>query len=175
MNNLEHQWQDTNNAYLANALQWLRLRLQEHAERYDAVSQATTRQQPEKKSSWFSCKAKKEKTDSPAKTDADDLVRLEQELIKVESAAQPPALVILGQRLGLSRFEQRLLLLCAAMELDPDMAELCSRAQNDPQRAYPTFALAFTLFSDPDWGHWPRPARYVIGACWIFISPAHGL
>jgi len=149
MNNLEQQWQDANNAYLGKSLEWLRLRLQQQAERYVAVSQTTVEQ--EKKSSWFSCKTKTEKTASPAAIDADDLARLEQELIQAESAAQPSAPILLGQRLGLSRFEQRLLLLCAAMELDPNMTELCSRAQNDPQRLYPTFALAFTLFPDPDW------------------------
>jgi AAA+ superfamily predicted ATPase len=151
MNNIEQQWQDANNAYLGKALEWLRLRLQQRAEQYSAVSQATIRQDQEKKSSWFSCKTKTEKNASPARTDADDLARLEKELIKAESATHPPALTLLSQRLGLSRFEQRLLLLCAAMELDPDMAEFCCRAQNDPQRAYPTFALAFTLFADPDW------------------------
>jgi len=149
MNNLEQQWQDANNAYLGKSLEWLRLRLQQQAERYVAVSQTTVEQ--EKKSSWFSCKTKTEKTASPAAIDADDLARLEQELIQAESAAQPSAPILLGQRLGLSRFEQRLLLLCAAMELDPNMTELCSRAQNDSQRLYPTFALAFTLFPDPDW------------------------
>jgi hypothetical protein len=59
-----------------------------------------------------------------------------------------PALVILSRRLGLVRFEEDVLLLCAAMELDTRTAALCARAQADPARA-PTFALALALFDEP--------------------------
>jgi hypothetical protein len=68
-----------------------------------------------------------------------------------EAADPPPALVLLGQRLGLSRFEREVLLLCAAMELDTRTAALCARAQDDPSRPYPTFALALALFEEPAW------------------------
>jgi ATPase family associated with various cellular activities (AAA)/Winged helix domain, variant len=66
-------------------------------------------------------------------------------------AAAPPALMILAQRLGLSEFERNLLLLCAAMDLDPSIANLYAQAQGDLTRPYPTFALAMTLFKDPSW------------------------
>jgi hypothetical protein len=59
--------------------------------------------------------------------------------------------VLLGQRLGLSRFERDVLLLCAALELDTRTAALCARAQDDPSRPYPTFALALALFENPAW------------------------
>jgi hypothetical protein len=74
----------------------------------------------------------------------------------------PPALVILGHRLGLSQFEQEALLLCAAMELDTGIAALCARAQRDSARAYPTFALALTLFGNPAWDALSpeRPLRF---------------
>jgi hypothetical protein len=74
----------------------------------------------------------------------------------------PPALVILGHRLGLSQFEQEALLLCAAMELDTSIAALCARAQRDPARAYPTFALFLTLFDSPAWDALSpeRPLRF---------------
>jgi hypothetical protein len=74
----------------------------------------------------------------------------------------PPALIILGRRLGLSRFEQEVLLLCAAMELDTGIASLCGCAQGDPNRSYPTFALALTLFDEPAWDVLSpeRPLRY---------------
>jgi hypothetical protein len=58
---------------------------------------------------------------------------------------------MLSGAFGLSRFEQEVLLLCAAMELDTHIASLCARAQDDPQRAHPTFALALALFDDPSW------------------------
>lgn len=63
----------------------------------------------------------------------------------------PPALVTLRERLGLTRFEQDVLVLCAAMELDTSIAGLCARAQSDPSRAYPTFALALSLFEQASW------------------------
>lgn len=63
----------------------------------------------------------------------------------------PSALEILGRRLGLSEFEQNVLFLCAAIELDTRVAELCARAQGNLIRAYPTFGLAFALFESPAW------------------------
>lgn len=65
--------------------------------------------------------------------------------------SQRPALHILGDRLGLSAFEQDILFLCAAMELDPQIPRLCALAQSDASRAYPTFALAMSLFDAPAW------------------------
>ncbi|MBD2034099.1 ATP-binding protein [Leptolyngbya sp. FACHB-321] len=62
-----------------------------------------------------------------------------------------PALVLLSQRFDLSPFEQSLLLLCVALELDTQIASLCAKAQDNLQRPYPTFALALTLFDEPDW------------------------
>src|SRR5262249_42321364 len=47
--------------------------------------------------------------------------------------------------------ERHTLLLCAAMELDTRMGALCAKAQGDPSRAYPTFALALALFDQPAW------------------------
>lgn len=81
------------------------------------------------------------------------------EAVKVEP---PPALIILSQRLGLSRFEQDLLLLCAAMELDTRTEVLCSRAQGNAARPYPTFALGLALFDNPAWDALSphRPLRY---------------
>jgi hypothetical protein len=69
---------------------------------------------------------------------------------------------ILGARLGLSLFERSVLLLCAAMELDTRIAGLCARAQDDPAKPFPTFALALALFDDPSWDVLSpeRPLRY---------------
>jgi hypothetical protein len=51
----------------------------------------------------------------------------------------------------MSAFERRVLLLCAAMELDPQTGALCARALNDPRLAYPTFALALSALPEPAW------------------------
>src|SRR6185436_3306550 len=63
----------------------------------------------------------------------------------------PSAIAVLAKQLGLSRFEQQVLVLCAAMEIDTRIAGLCARAHDDPQKPYPTFALALALFDDPVW------------------------
>ncbi|MEO8810299.1 MAG: ATP-binding protein [Rhodanobacter sp.] len=62
-----------------------------------------------------------------------------------------PALVLLSERLGLSAFERDLLLLCIGMELDTRFPALCAKAQHDPARPYPTFALAFAVLDAPSW------------------------
>jgi hypothetical protein len=79
-----------------------------------------------------------------------------------ENVETPPALVLLSQRFGLSRFEQMLLLLCTAMELDTRIAYLCAQAQDDIHRLYPTFALAFACLDEPAWDALSpeRPLRY---------------
>ncbi|MEH1794010.1 ATP-binding protein [Nostoc sp.] len=73
-----------------------------------------------------------------------------------------PALILLSQKLGLSDFEQEILLLCVAMELDPGMARLCAIAFDNAHQPYPTFALALSLFDEPAWDalSWERPLRY---------------
>ena len=71
-------------------------------------------------------------------------------------------LIELAQRLGLSEFERDLVLLCAAIDLDPTTAARCARVQGDPALAFPTFALALSVLSDPAWDATSphRPLRY---------------
>jgi len=52
---------------------------------------------------------------------------------------------------GLSAFETELLLLCAAVELDSEVAGLCAAAHGDPNRAYVTFGLALAALPEPHW------------------------
>ncbi|MDZ8188800.1 MAG: ATP-binding protein [Nostoc sp. ChiSLP02] len=84
------------------------------------------------------------------------------EIAIVEEMHPPPALLLLSQKLDLSDFEQQILLLCVAMELDPSMARLCARALDNSHPPYPTFALALSLFEQPTWDalSWERPLRY---------------
>jgi hypothetical protein len=63
----------------------------------------------------------------------------------------PPALTLLARRLGLTPFEQDVLFLAVAPELDTRIGGLCARAQDDPERPFPTFALALALFAEPAW------------------------
>jgi len=91
-----------------------------------------------------------------------EIVEAEQVLTQAESNEPPPALMILAHRLGLSHFEQQILLLCAAVDLDMRIPSLCARAQGDPHKPYPTFGLALTLFDEPLWNALApqNPLRY---------------
>ncbi|MDF5738885.1 MULTISPECIES: ATP-binding protein [unclassified Nostoc] len=84
------------------------------------------------------------------------------EMAMTEGMNPLPALVLLSQKLDLSDFEQQVLLLCVAMELDPGIARLCAKALDNSHPPYPTFALALSLFEQPAWDalSWERPLRY---------------
>ncbi len=51
----------------------------------------------------------------------------------------------------LSPFERDILLLCAGVELESAFSGLCSAAQGDPARTYPTFSLALAALPQPHW------------------------
>ncbi|MEM6353487.1 MAG: ATP-binding protein, partial [Cyanobacteria bacterium P01_D01_bin.14] len=127
------RWQDHNETYLSEALAWLRQRLSD-------LIQASGGGKPEGVPGYLPEWNSDEET----------------------AALPPPALVLLSQRFGLSPFEQDVLFLCAAMELDTRIAGLCAQAQNNPNTPYPTFALAFALFDKPAWEVLSpeRPLRY---------------
>ena len=162
-------WQDTNAQYLAAALAWLRARLERQAMQGPGVLALSVPQpqppsppQAETTSLWARLVrrfptppvAKAPPLRPPARGHDADEGGAQAAPAMLTAGVQtdhPPALVLLGQRLGLSHFEQETLLLCAAMELDTGIASLCARAQGDPNRPYPTFALALTLFDAPAW------------------------
>jgi hypothetical protein len=116
-------WQFANDAHLGAHLEWLRARLEQLAS----------------------------STGSATPIEARDFSPPPDESMPAESSLRPPALNVLSRRLGLSDFERMTLLLCAAMELDTRVGALCARAQSHSGRAYPTFALALSLFERPSW------------------------
>jgi hypothetical protein len=61
------------------------------------------------------------------------------------------ALDLACERLELSSFERKIVVMCAAVELDASFASLCAQAQGDPARAYPSFGLALSAFDDAHW------------------------
>jgi hypothetical protein len=156
-------WQEKNDQYLSAALIWLRLRLARLA-KIAPPEQPATVMKEEQPSGWFGTRKRAVEDLAPAavKVTDDEITKAAQAMADAAKGETPPALVILGQRLGLSQFEQEVLLLCAAMELDTRIPGLCARAQDNPDRAYPTFALTFTLFDDPTWDALSpeRPIRY---------------
>ena len=126
-------WQESNARQLASALTKLRHRLENFPK--ESVSENGT------KPDTYSTAPSQE-----AKPDA-------------ETAS---ALEILTHRLGLSPFERDVLFLCTAIELDTRVAGLCAHAQGDTLKAYPTFALALSLFEDASWDALSpeRPLRF---------------
>ena len=153
---MNRDWQDANNEYLAAALHWLRLALRRHAAPADGargILPRPGRVAPARRA------AKNAAVALPVSGAADgDLavtaaqVTAAREAWGTAAGATPaPALEELSTRLGLSPFEQKILLLCAAMELDPAVPDLCALAQRDERMPWPTFALALELFDDPSW------------------------
>lgn len=82
-----------------------------------------------------------------------------------------PALERLALIFGLTPFERDVLVLCAGMELEATWAPLCAQAQGDPQRNYPTPALALQCLSHPHWSAFTptAPLRY-----WQLIQVGNG-
>jgi len=160
-------WERHNKAYLSAALRWLRLRLRRLAASgppADAAAEAESRAS-DASGGWFS--RRKATSGAPvqdvgdAPTDA-EIEAAAAEMAEAASGDATPALHILGQRFGLSDFERDALLLCVALELDTRIAALCTQAQENANRSYPTFALFVALFDDPAWDALSpeRPLRY---------------
>jgi hypothetical protein len=178
------RWLAANDQYLATALGWLRTRLEDlaGAEKTAAVTPkekegapSVEPESPRQRSLLDRLRKSEPKPVEPVKAlgsvrkeprqpaiAASEKAAMPAAMLDAETASEPPALMLLCQRLGLSEFEGHTLLLCAAMELDTRIAGLCARAQGDANRAYPTFALALTLFDQPAWDAMSpeRPLRY---------------
>ncbi|WP_194825057.1 ATP-binding protein [Nocardia sp. XZ_19_231] len=140
------RWLATNGDYLAEYVGWLRARLTESA----AETSTAPAPEPDRRGRWVRG-GRSSLAEEPVATSGGRNRALPTAITAADDLDIPPPLVQLARRLGLSVFERHVLLLCAAMELDTRMAALCARAHGDPQRAYPTFALALALFDDPSW------------------------
>jgi ATPase family associated with various cellular activities (AAA) len=88
------------------------------------------------------------------------------------AASSPSALDAVCVQLSLSGFERRIVVLCAAPELDGRFGEVLGAAQGDPARAYPTFGLALAAFPD---AHWSALSPWAPLRRWRLIEPSPGL
>ena len=130
MNTLE-QWQQNCDDHLAKSVAWVRMRLMELVEMPEGAIA------PPNLTSLH---------------DASSSLNASYQAMKeAETLSPAPALMQLEQRFHLSRFAQDVLLLCAAVDMDPQLGELCALAQGKPNCPFPTFALAFACLEDPSW------------------------
>jgi hypothetical protein len=83
--------------------------------------------------------------------------------------ARPPAIEALAAAFELSSFERDLLLLCAAVELDPEVSELCATAAGGSGRASVTFSLALSVLPE---GHWSALGPQAALRRWRLIKVA---
>ena len=88
------------------------------------------------------------------------------------AADLPSALDAVCAQLSLSGFERRVIVLCAAPELDGGFGEVLGAAHSDPARAYPTFGLALAAFPD---AHWSALSPWAPLRRWRLIEPGPGL
>ena len=77
----------------------------------------------------------------------------------MQTPIDPPAAIDrLSETFGLSIFEREVLLLCAGIEMDSELASECGAAQGLPHAAPATFGLALGLLAEPHWSA-VTPAR----------------
>jgi hypothetical protein len=119
-------WLAANGEFLAASIAWLRELLGQHGQ------------------------ARPQAAEPPGRA-RDGLSALAAALDDAAGSTPPPALVSLAQRVGLTRFERDVLLLCAAAELDPSIRALYADVHGNEAMPYPTFALALTALPDPVW------------------------
>jgi ATPase family associated with various cellular activities (AAA) len=157
-------WPEANDRYLGAALHWLRLLLEWHTAGQSASAAPAPVTQPAAEA--LPPRRVRLRRRPPGEPDpprrarlalprggdlASEVADASRDMRSAAVSEPPPALVTLGRQLGLSPFEHEVLLLCAGLELDPYIGELCGRAQGDRQLTHPTFALALSMFPDPTW------------------------
>ena len=163
-------WHEENTRYLTAALAAVRRPLEQRARANTSALPSGDAAEPGQRARWFA--RNKNLRDSSAPLLLDDKTQAaDQPTAAAPANLPPPALVAMRLRLGLTQFEQDILALCAATELDTSVAGLCARAQGDASRTQPTFALALSLFASPAWDALSpeRPLRY-----WRLIEVGHG-
>jgi len=152
----EQSWEEFNRAYLLEALEDLREALRKHqaiAPIEDGVAEIGAEAYP---------------AEVTRARDGD------------VSDQAPSALETLCAIFGLSSFERRILLMCAAVELDSHFAPIYEAASKGQQPALPTFSLALAAFDDAHWSAMlpGRPLRHwhlieVLSGDALTTSPLH--
>ncbi|WP_457580083.1 ATP-binding protein [Ensifer canadensis] len=131
--------QTDNQRFLGAALEWLRSLLRSRTEGTDAAE------------SQVSLFWRRTVPAEPARSSNEEVRRARQALEEVAKSAETVPFAMLSRQLGLSAFEQDVLLLAAAIEIDSGIARSVGEAQQDPMRRAPTFELCLRLFEGGSW------------------------
>jgi ATP-dependent 26S proteasome regulatory subunit len=123
-------WSDNNQKYLVKCINQIRISLKKYIEHPTSSEEAAIVVQEEEQ-------LKQEE-------DGDDL-------LKRTEKSPPPALETVCSLFGLTTFEKSILMLCAGVELDTELAQLCAKAQGNPNNTYPTFGLALAFLARAHW------------------------
>ena len=91
-----------------------------------------------------------------------------------EDLEAPLAIDRITELLGLSPFEREILLLCAGIEMDSELASLCTGSPGGTQRPYATFGLALGALTEPHWSAL-TPARPLRRFRLVTLEPGQGL
>jgi len=76
----------------------------------------------------------------------------EQAAEEIRSSMQPrPPIDQLADLFGLTEFERQLVLLCAGVEMDSNLAAACAENQANAKKAQVTFGLALAFLDEPHW------------------------
>ena len=158
------EWLTANGEFLTASVAWIRGLLRQHTRvrpELPAHGAPAVTAQPQRRSRWLRGDDEvRPAPGTPAGPPAlpgapgharDGLSSLAGAVEDLTRCVPPPALVSLAQRVGLSRFERDVLLLCAAVELDPSIRGMCADVHGSDTMTYPTFALALTVLPDPAW------------------------
>jgi len=98
--------------------------------------------------------------------------QLQQQLQTAATAMpSPSAIERVCRMFALSPFERDILLLCAGIEFSGEFHGLCTIANKDPQRSYPTFSLALAALPNP---HWDALTPYAALRRWRLIQIGEG-
>ena len=154
----ETEWHLNNERYMAAAVKWIRLCLEAQihvvsGSKLPHIAVAdTANENPSsgKPPSEIAPKKADSESSSESSLKAETIEMMDQ-MVEISGSNPAPAMTMLRDRLRLTDFECRVLLLCTAMELDTGIPALCGWAQDDVGRPFPTFALAMTIFEDAHW------------------------
>lgn len=163
MPQIQHDWNELHVRHLNAGVAWIRFRLECFAGTAPSTDRSTRRRIVRQRGfcGWlWGRETVLERTlakvnDAPKQPSSEIEDRLLDELNEIveqaEATGHPVPLKMLSQRIGLTPFEEQIVLLCAAAELDTSIGPLCASAAYDPHRPYPTFGLALKVLYDADW------------------------